>query len=161
MVSLREEYISPARAGLRGMDGRVGQRPAHLFFSFLVTHCPNVHRATAEPLGGKAHGQGPGPWVPRCAVAGADTVRGGGARGRRAREPRLAISHHRDRVKMVLAFGGGRERKGGRGGRVTFVASRVAVGGVRDHGAGGRRGCQLQAGAVRVDRMTNKGFSLR
>ena len=161
MVSLREEYISPARAGLRGMDGRVRQRPAHLFFSFLVTHCPNVHRATAEPLGGKAHGQGPGPWVPRCAVAGADTVRGGGARGRRAREPRLAISHHRDRVKMVLAFGGGRERKGGRGGRVTFVASRVAVGGVRDHGAGGRRGCQLQAGAVRVDRMTNKGFSLR
>ena len=112
MVSLREEYISPARAGLRGMDGRVAQRPAHLFISFLVTHCPNVHRATAEPLGGKGHGQGPEPWVLRCAVAGADAVRGGGARGKRAREPRLAISHHRDRVKMVLAFGGGRERKG-------------------------------------------------
>ena len=52
---------------------------------------------------------------------------------------------------------GGRDRKGGRGGRVTFAASRVAVGGVRDHGAGGRRGCQLRgrgflsgSGRVRV-----------
>ena len=51
-------------------------------------------------------------------------------------------------IKVSLALGGGRDRKGGRGGRVTFAASRVAVGGVRDHGAGGRRGCQLKAGAV-------------
>ena len=105
-------------------------------------------------MGAGAHGD-LGWWE---GLGGAVTVKeyGGiplGPRCQRNHSPHhLAVNDNNGRsllcIEVVLALGGGRERKGGRGGRVTFAASRVAVGGVRDHGASGRRGCQLRAGAV-------------